>query len=114
MTIDWNKPVQTRNGREVNIFTTNASGERPVVGEAQEVYGGWEVFTWSDDGSFLPGSISDLDLVNGPEEEWERYDEVSGEWRSIKGPRIVEYEGLKAPTIYEGVVSGNFYRRKVN
>jgi len=32
MSIDWTKPVQTRDGRKVTIYTTTAPTEYPVHG----------------------------------------------------------------------------------
>lgn len=85
MTIDWNKPVQTRDGRRVKIFTTEARDtEYPVQGEILEPHK-WEQHIWTEDGYFLnTRKVTDDDLVNVPEERWEVY--ACGEWISSHTP----------------------------
>jgi 3-methyladenine DNA glycosylase Mpg len=64
MTLDFTKPIQTRDGKPVEIITTNARGAKPVKG----YIGKSEILdAWNKDGIF--GSMpSDFDLVNGPEQ----------------------------------------------
>jgi len=69
MTIDFTKPVQTRDGRKVRILCTDRQGEKPVVGLAAERDGSDSIFAWSADGRHLHG-CPNLDLVQAPE-TWE-------------------------------------------
>jgi hypothetical protein len=64
MTLDFTKPIQTRDGQPVEIVTFNGRGAKPVKG----YIGKSEVLdAWNKDGIFgsMPG---DFDLVNGPEQ----------------------------------------------
>ncbi len=64
MSIDWTKPVQTRDGRKVTIYTTTAPTEHPVHGYVE----GWGGPTfWTSGGLFLGDAESDEDLINVPE-----------------------------------------------
>ena len=71
MTIDWNKPVQTRDGSEVNIYTTSAKAgnkKYPVRGEVLKKSGFWSFESWTPEGEWSAcAADSDLDLVNVPE-----------------------------------------------
>lgn len=65
MTIDWNKPVQTRDGRRVTIVTRN--GRRPfnVIG-----YIGDEtcINSWTERGEFFVcDGPKPIDLISAPE-----------------------------------------------
>lgn len=66
--IDWNKPVQTRDGREVRIWTRHAQADTrcPIRGEyrsANDV--GWIEARWNEAG--IHSLIKGVDLVNVPE-----------------------------------------------
>jgi hypothetical protein len=65
MTIDWSKPVQTRDGRKVRILCTDGPDTKyPVVGFAAES----TLHQWAIDGRFLMhGEESRHDLINAPE-----------------------------------------------
>ena len=59
--IDINKKYQTRDGRPVELLTTNARGAWPVVGYIGD---GDQVSRWAIDGAFCGTSpIRTLDLV---------------------------------------------------
>ncbi|MES0444927.1 MAG: hypothetical protein ABUJ92_00140 [Desulfobacterales bacterium] len=67
--IDWTKPVQTKDGRPVTIWTTESKvGVYPVRGEF--LFGGeWKADAWAIDGNlFHDGSLDDKNLMNVPEE----------------------------------------------
>lgn len=69
MTIDFNKPVQTRDGRKVRILCTDGPNEkRPVAGFVE---GYVEPTTWESCGKFSERGNT-LDLINAPErvEQW--------------------------------------------
>jgi hypothetical protein len=65
MAIDFNKPVQTRNGEFVRVLCEDAGGEYPVVGLVGEQR---ELRTWTFDGveSIGTGFPHGRDLVNTP------------------------------------------------
>lgn len=90
-TIDFSKPVQTKDGRKVTIFTTQARGDYPVVGQIE---GPFSIFSWGPDGKY--GLGSSVDLVNvkekkvvplGPEDirvgDIVRYKDESETWQAI-------------------------------
>lgn len=72
--IDFTKPVRTRDGREVRIFTTEAQIKgRPVIGEMYYINGSRILATWDKDGLFKSETICrdrDLDLVNYEPEQF--------------------------------------------
>lgn len=60
--LDFTKPIQTLDGRKVTIFTTQAVGDFPIVGQIEDSNG---VFTWSASGKFDPyDEAPEYDLVN--------------------------------------------------
>jgi hypothetical protein len=59
MTIDFTKPVTTRDGCPVRILCTDRPGEFPVVGLVGE-----DVYAWTLDGGFGYGRNSPYDLSN--------------------------------------------------
>lgn len=70
MAIDWNKPVQTRDGLAVRILDldSNVAGY-PVIGCVVHPDGQEEVETWTEDGwvSFTCAGSHEWDLINVPE-----------------------------------------------
>lgn len=59
--IDINKKYRTRDGRPVELLTTNARGAWPVIGHIGDEN---QVFRWAIDGAFCGTSpIRTLDLV---------------------------------------------------
>ena len=51
MKIDINKQYQTRNGKKVRIYCTDASGHYPVHGAVwEEQTKEWNICTWTKDG----------------------------------------------------------------
>lgn len=69
MTIDLNKPLQTRDGRPVRILATNLKGVYPVAGVVAAEDGTETVHGFCLDGSFYaPGDPDRFDLQNIPEE----------------------------------------------
>lgn len=68
MGIDWDKPVQTRDGREVAIHTIGGRSQAcPVVGEYRDSGGSWACRRWTHDGRYLSNRKSEDDLVNVPQ-----------------------------------------------
>lgn len=63
--IDWNKPIQTRDGRPVEILSVKGRGERPVVGYMYVLDD--EIETWEADGTYCGDEMKHLDLVNVPD-----------------------------------------------
>ena len=70
MAIDWNKPVQTRDGLAVRILDldSNVAGY-PVIGCVVHPDGREEVETWTEDGwvSVACAGKHEWDLINVPE-----------------------------------------------
>lgn len=67
--VDLSKPVQTRNGHEVRIYTTKgACDEDPVVGEYLSKNQGWITASWRIDGSRATNYLHATWLVNVPQQ----------------------------------------------
>jgi hypothetical protein len=64
VTIDFNKAVQTRDGRPVTILTTGARGKFSVVGYVGDSD---DITTWRSTGEFNGVVNHYLDLLNVPE-----------------------------------------------
>ena len=64
--IDFTKPVQTRDGRPVEIITTKGRGTYPVLGYAGDSA---ILFTWTEGGKLLTAHVeaAATDLINVPE-----------------------------------------------
>lgn len=65
MTIDWSKPVQTRDGRPVEIITAKGRGDRPIVGYIAESL---ILSSWLSGGVRYHDGQNGEDLINVPEE----------------------------------------------
>lgn len=67
--IDWNKPIQTRDGGKVNIYTTKGMNERfPVVGEVMTKLGYPEARIWASSGKCQLAEFEhDDDIINVPD-----------------------------------------------
>jgi len=67
--IDWDKPVQTRNGYEAVVYTTNGKNKKyPVICEYKHKNGYWALIGLTLDGKAdadIEG-ISDYDIINVP------------------------------------------------
>ncbi len=63
--IDWTKPVQTRDGREVQIVRMEGVQPFPVIGYVKNKYK-WDLYTWRIDGTRVAVTDSS-DLINVPE-----------------------------------------------
>jgi hypothetical protein len=64
--LDRNKPVQTRDGRKVTIYTWDAPSDYPIVGLTE---GSRFPDSWRVDGSYHNRDIpSEKDLINVPEQ----------------------------------------------
>jgi hypothetical protein len=62
--IDWDQPVQTRNGHSVRILANDLEGDEPVIGVITD---STATQRWRCDGSYLPdGTEHSLDLINVP------------------------------------------------
>ncbi|HET8685549.1 MAG TPA: hypothetical protein VFM18_02655 [Methanosarcina sp.] len=67
MTINFTKPVQTRDGLPVRILCTDRKDDYPIVGLVK-YQSGEEVRTWTDSGSYsLDLTNRHKDLMNVPE-----------------------------------------------
>lgn len=62
--LDLSKPVQTRDGRPVEIKFTDGRGTRPIAGYIGSSY---VLTSWRPDGASSYDGISSIDLVNVPE-----------------------------------------------
>ena len=70
MSIDWDKPVQTRDGREVRIYTTEGQHKaQPVVGEIGDGINCPPILSrWYASGRDDLAGPTDSDLVNVPQQ----------------------------------------------
>ncbi len=60
--LDINKPIQTRDGRPVEILTFKGRSSRyPIVGYVGD---STDTYTWTVDGTYLVGDVKPTDLVN--------------------------------------------------
>jgi hypothetical protein len=92
--IDWDKPLQTRGGSEVRIWTrdANCDGEYPIYGEVKNSDDSWSQEEWMEDGTYSKldlGGTNSYDLVNAPEKKvFERYFKIENDdawqWYSNK------------------------------
>ncbi len=66
--IDWDKPVQTRKGLSVKIYSRTGGGQSPIHGAylVQDANGSrWQVSAWTENGRVWNDDYtSDFDLVN--------------------------------------------------
>lgn len=69
MTIDFTKPVQTRDGRKVRIICTDGPKGRPIVGIKEDS----DVMCWASDGMHCGLPPCDSDLLNAPPVKHVRY-----------------------------------------
>lgn len=66
MSLDLTKPVQTRDGRTVEILSTNSPGQRPII-VAVNIGRGREALAFLPTGHRCePEMESDFDLINVP------------------------------------------------
>ena len=63
MTFDTNKPFTTRDGRAVTLFTADAEGSYPLVGQ---IAGDTNVWVWRKDGTRERSGPEGVDLINTP------------------------------------------------
>ena len=65
MSIDWDKPVQTRNGHKVRVLCTDMKAEFPVIVliENEE---GETLYSLDKDGRLWREKENELDIVNVP------------------------------------------------
>lgn len=69
--LDWDKPLQTRDGRKVRIYCRDAGGDFPVHGAVCQKNGDkWLSRSWTADGIYAIGYKDPKDLINVPEERW--------------------------------------------
>lgn len=70
--IDFNKPVQTRDGRKVRILCTD--GQHPIFPIVGFIGDEADVYEWTRDGAYNDQSFrqEDVDIINVPErvERW--------------------------------------------
>lgn len=65
--IDWTKPLQTRDGREVRIYARDGHGGWPIHGAVKANDGKWLISSWTQRGSQHGIGVSaPYDLVNVP------------------------------------------------
>lgn len=89
MTLDFSKPIITRDGRAVRILCTDGPGNEPVIGIV-----GDSVLSWHKDGKhFVGGGPSGADLINQPVKRrgWANlYKDRNG--RYVTGERVYDTE----------------------
>lgn len=68
--IDFNKPVQTKDGCKVRILCTDRKGTYPVVGLILHSGGVESLDTWTASGKCLKTEGNEEDLVNVPDKRW--------------------------------------------
>lgn len=65
--INWNNPVQTKEGKRVRILCTDRKGDQPIIGIITDENGTEWIGSWGMDGKYYTGgSPSGRDLVNVP------------------------------------------------
>lgn len=68
MSLDFTKPVQTRDGRKVRILATDFKHGYPIVGVVQQGNGDESLVTWTLNGDIdVTLSVNPYDLVQAPE-----------------------------------------------
>ena len=108
--LDFNKPIQTRDGTKVKIYNTDAGGTMCVHGAFAWGDGECTVQTWSAEGVYQPGQEGALDLVNVPREREmyinmypEGYDGYGYETRTKADKEAADYRiGCVKVTLTEG------------
>lgn len=67
-TLNFNRPLQTRDGRNVRIYRTDAPGRYPIHGAILESDGLWDLTEWSRSGGYIFHDTipNNGDLVNVP------------------------------------------------
>lgn len=66
--LDFTKPLQTKDGRKVEILATDLSGLYPIIAKITENDGYKIVFCYTPEGNYLRGSSpSHHDLIQAPE-----------------------------------------------
>lgn len=99
MAIDWNKPVQTRDGLAVRILDLNSKvSGYPVIGCVVHPDGQEEVETWTEDGRVTDGAHA-WHLINVPERVTVYYPTLAG--RRLCGGVI---RGVQLTLGYDSVV----------
>jgi len=64
--IDFDKPLETRDGRKVRIYASDGAGIYPIHGAIfDDDLGGWSFESWEADGKYWDSTEGELwDLVN--------------------------------------------------
>jgi len=102
MTLDFNKPIQTRDGRSVRIICTDKKGDFPIVVLITNPSGKEEVCTYTEDGYYYENEAQcDSDLVNAPEQKHM--------WINIYPDNRNEHYSYE--TLHEADVMANHYDR---
>ena len=65
--LDLTKPLQTRDGRNVTLITTNGRDPWPLVGYTGDDYGVPKV--WDKNGNYIKEIDRSFDLMNAPEKK---------------------------------------------
>lgn len=105
MAINWNKPVQTRDGLRVRILDLDSKvAGYPVIGCVIHPDGQEEVETWTEDGwiSGISGGHA-WDLINVPERTVSFYPMLDG--GRLCGAQVA---GVKVATGYETMTQARF------
>lgn len=90
MAIDWNKPVQTKDGRKVRVLCTDSKGYFPIVGLVVSEDGESEdVVYWPLTGELAgrPDHDYQLDLINVPEKHEIWVNVYADNMRRVHGSR---------------------------
>jgi len=75
MMIDYNKPVETREGSPARIYSTDTGGNGgtfPIHGAIQDCSGEWVITSWTESGRHTSAITIDSprDLLNSLEYRW--------------------------------------------
>lgn len=109
LTLDLNKPVQTRNGDPVRILCTDASGDYPVVGLVQD---NLDPQVWTQTGEYYLGQTDSLmDLMNIPEPVTRRFCNVYADGAIMRHSSLlaarrgrIDEEGGTIECIFDGKI----------
>ena len=61
--IDLDKPLQTRDGRQVRIYATDGYGDYPLHGAFLREEG-WHKESWTAEGKYVVGEDNEWDIIN--------------------------------------------------
>lgn len=83
MKIDMKKPVFTKDGRKVTLFTDKAKGNYPFVGQVE---GTVSLYSWCNNGQMFLDKPNPCDLAPQTEEVWLNF-YANGQTGVFTGPQ---------------------------